>query len=212
MKIMIIGAQRTGKGLYHQLRNTHHEVLLLDEDHKEFPLTTEGNSFVHVSDYLNQEVYLSHHIQEMDAVITCTKNDEINAVLARSLKYLYKVPKAIAFIQKPEEAHIYQKLGVQTISPTSLGIKKVIEILVYETKGSIYQFLDHSIQMVCIKAPVLWLSHTVQHLSIASHLSIILIERNHQLFIPLPTTIIEVNDTIYCVVDEMYKQLVLETK
>lgn len=211
MKIMIIGAQRTGKGLYRQLRNGHHDVLLLDEDQNEFNNTNDP-AFIHVKDYLNQEVYTSHHIQEMDAIIACTKNDEMNAVLARSLKYLYKVPKAIAFIQKPEEAHIYQKLGVQTISPTSLGIKKVIEILLYETKGSIYQFLDHSIQMVCIKAPVLWISHTVQHLSIQSHLSIILVERNHQLFIPLETTVIEENDTIYCIVDEAYKHLVLETK
>ena len=86
-------------------------------------------------------------------MVACTRNDDSNALIARISKNIYKVPCAIARLYDPRSAEIYRSLGIQTISTTSWGVARVMDILTYSQLDIILTFGDNNADLIRIEVP-----------------------------------------------------------
>ena len=132
MKIIIVGCGRVGAGLAKNLSLQGIDVAIIDKNKSAFEAlgpnfkgkTVEGIGF-------DQKVLSKAGIEKADALAAVTASDEANIVAARMAKSFYRVPFVAARVFEPQKAKIYRRLGIQTISPVTLGIERLTSMLVY---------------------------------------------------------------------------------
>ncbi|MEL7625581.1 MAG: TrkA family potassium uptake protein [Anaerolineaceae bacterium] len=131
MKIIIIGSGRVGSGLAKNLSLQGVDVSVIDNDPETFKAlgkSFKGQTFVGMA--FDQKVLQAAGIEHADALAAVTTTDEINLVAARMAKTVYKVPSVAARVYEPQKAKIYRRLGIQTVSPVTLGIERLSSMLV----------------------------------------------------------------------------------
>lgn len=132
MKIIIVGCGRVGAGLAKNLSLQGLDVTIIDKNKSAFEAlgptfrgkTVEGIGF-------DQKVLSKAGIEKADALAAVTASDEANIVAARMAKSFYRVPFVAARVYEPQKAKIYRRLGIQTISPVTLGIERLTSLLVF---------------------------------------------------------------------------------
>lgn len=132
MKVIIIGCGRVGSGLAKNLSLQGIDVAVMDKDPATFQKlgkTFAGKTFAGMA--FDQKVLTKAGIEQADALAAVTTSDEVNLVAARMAKAIYKVPSVAARVFEPQKAKIYRRLGIQTISPVTLGIERLTSILLY---------------------------------------------------------------------------------
>lgn len=198
MKVIVVGLGRMGTGLAHNLIKRGHQVTAIDSDQesldklgKDFP----GAKIVGFG--FDRDVLSKAGIDKVDAVVACTESDEINAVIARVARNIYRVPRVIARLYDSGKAEIYRRLGIQTISTISWGIDRATEILAYNQMDTVYEIGNGNVNLVRIEVPSLLVGHTVKELTAVGEIHVISISRNNKTFIPTTGTILEAEDVIY---------------
>lgn len=201
MKSIIVGCSHMGAGLAMNLQTKGHEVTIIDRDKdafKKLPQVFHGQTVVGFA--IDKRILESVQIHLADAVITCTDNDETNALLARIAKNQYRVPRVIARIYDPRKAVIYQSFGIQTISPITWGIQRSTELLSYNQLDSIWTADNGHVEMIRVDAPTLLIGHPVRDISSLGEIKVVTITRQNKSFIPISGTLIETHDVLYLVV------------
>ena len=202
MKDIIVGCSHMGAGLAMNLQAKGHEVTIIDRQadaFKKLPTDFQGQTVVGFG--IDKEVLEAANINRVDAVISCTDSDEINALLARIAKNEYGVPCVIARLYDPRKADIYQSFGIQTISPLTWGIHRVTELLSYNQLDNIWSPENGNVEMIRIETPALLVGHSINELRSVGEIEVVTISRENNAFIPVSGTILEAHDVLYIVVD-----------
>jgi len=201
MKVIIVGIKRMGAGLAMKLDRKGHHVTLIDDEKESFQILGDdfkGKKIVGFG--FDRNILKEAGIDKVDAVVSCTRSDEMNAVIARIAKNIYLVPHVIARLYDPQKAEIYQRLGIQTISTNTWGIERAIELLTYSQLDSVYEMGNASVNLVRIEIPALLVGHVVNEITVIGEISITSISRHNNTFIPTLRTIFEKEDTLYITV------------
>ena len=69
-------------------------------------------------------------IEEADAFIAVTQGDNRNVMAAQIAKHVFDVPKVVCRIYDPLREELYNTLGLETISPTTVGAKLLHDVIV----------------------------------------------------------------------------------
>ncbi|HWT76256.1 MAG TPA: TrkA family potassium uptake protein [Mobilitalea sp.] len=198
MKVIVIGLGRMGRGLSLNLVKKGHQVTVIDTNPESFEgLGKDFNGIKLVGFGFDRDVLMKAKIDKVDAVVSCTQSDEVNAVIARIAKNVYRVPRVIARLYDSRKAEIYKRLGIQTISTTTWGIERASEILTYNQLDSVYEMGDGKVNLVRIEIPHMLVGHTVNELTIIGEINVVSISRGNKTFIPTLGTIFEAEDTLY---------------
>jgi trk system potassium uptake protein TrkA len=129
MKVIIVGLGRMGTGLSLSLAKKGHQVTVIDNNPESFDALGKDFTGTKIVGFgFDRDVLIEAKIDKVDAVVSCTESDEINAVIARIAKNAYRVPRVIARLYDSRKAEIYRRLGIQTLSTTSWGIERASEI------------------------------------------------------------------------------------
>ena len=198
MKVIVIGLGRMGTGLSLNLEKKGHSVTVIDNDVEAFHRLGEnfkGNQVLGFG--FDRDTLASAKIEQADAVVSCTQSDEVNAVIARIAKNIYRVPKVIARLYDTRKADIYRRLGIQTISTTSWGIERATEVLTYQQLDSVYDIGNGNVNLVRIEVPPMLVGHTVREITVIGEFHVVSISRNGKTFIPTSGTILEAEDVLY---------------
>lgn len=124
MKIIIMGCGRVGAMLATMLDEDGHDVTTLDYKTTSFrrlPSTYQGKSLL--GNGLDEEDLKKAGIESADAFIAVTQGDNRNVMSAQIAKKIYNVPRVICRIYDPLRRDIYDMLGLETISPTTVFAK-----------------------------------------------------------------------------------------
>jgi trk system potassium uptake protein TrkA len=198
MKVIIVGLGRMGTGLSLNLMKKGHQVTVIDTDAEAFDrLGKDFNGSKILGFGFDRDVLNNAKIDKTDAVVACTESDEINAVVARVAKNVYRVPRVIARLYDSRKAEIYHRLGIQTISTTTWGIERATEILTYNQLDSVYEMGNGKVNIVRIEIPTLMVGRKVQDLVIIGEIGVVSISRHNKTFIPTLGTILEAEDVLY---------------
>ncbi|MFB6468444.1 potassium channel family protein [Cytobacillus sp. Hz8] len=206
MKDIIIGCSQTGALLAIHLVNKGHEVTIIDRHEvafKKLPGAFRGETIVGFG--IDKEILESADIRMVDSVVSCTDNDETNALIASIAKNEYHVPRVVARIYDSRKAHIYQSFGIQTISPTMWGVQRITELLSNDQLDSVWVTENGNVELVRIEIPALLIGHPVSEISSLGEIKVVTIERENKAFIPVAGTVLNAQDHLYIAVDATAK-------
>lgn len=121
MKMVIMGCGRVGAQLAALLDIEGHEVTVLDVNSGSFRRlipTFKGTALL--GDGTDEDTLRKAGIEEADAFIAVTQGDNRNVMAAQIAKHIFNVPKVLCRIYDPLREELYQTLGLDAISPTTV--------------------------------------------------------------------------------------------
>jgi len=121
MKVVIMGCGRVGAQLAGLLATDGHSVTVLDNDAYSFRrLPPDFSGTALIGNGLDQEVLKRAGIEEADAFVVVTQGDNRNVMAAQIAKHIFNVPRVICRIYDPLRRDLYDTLGLEAISPTTV--------------------------------------------------------------------------------------------
>jgi len=121
MNVVIMGCGRVGAQLAALLDAGGHSVTVLDTDAYSFrrlPANFGGTALI--GNGLDQDALKRAGIETADAFVVVTQGDNRNVMAAQIAKHIFNVPKVICRIYDPLRRDLYQTLGLEAISPTTV--------------------------------------------------------------------------------------------
>jgi trk system potassium uptake protein TrkA len=121
MKVVIMGCGRVGARLATLLDIEGHSVTVLDTDAYSFRrLPPEFDGTALVGNGVDQEALKQAGIEEADAFVAVTQGDNRNVMATQIAKHIFDVPKVVCRIYDPLRRELYNTLGVEAFSPTTI--------------------------------------------------------------------------------------------
>jgi trk system potassium uptake protein len=136
MKVVIMGCGRVGAALAVMLADEGHDVTVLDiraEAFRRLPADFKGKR--HIGNGIDQDVLARIGVGEADAFIAVTQGDNRNTMATQIAKHIFGVKRALCRIYDPIRQEMYEKLGLETISPTIVGATLLKEKLNWSPAG-----------------------------------------------------------------------------
>ena len=121
MKIIIMGCGRVGAQIVRLLEHGGHEITILDTDAYSFRrLPPDFSGTALLGNGMDEEVLRRAGIEEADIFITMTQGDNRNVMAAQIAKHIFNVPRVISRIYDPLRQELYDTLGIEAFSPTTI--------------------------------------------------------------------------------------------
>ena len=131
MNVVIMGCGRVGAQLAALLDEEGHKVTVIDREPYSFrrlPADFRGTALV--GDGTDADSLKQAGIEEADAFVAVTQGDNRNVMAAQIAKHIFNVPKVVCRIYDPLREELYHTLGLETISPTTVGAKLLRDVIV----------------------------------------------------------------------------------
>lgn len=128
MKVIIMGCGRVGAQLAGLLDADGHEVTLLDTDAYSFRrlAPTFGGTAL-IGNGIDEGALKRAGIEEADVFVALTQGDNRNVMATQIAKHIFNVPRVISRIYDPLRQELYNTLGIETFSPTTIFAQLVRE-------------------------------------------------------------------------------------
>ena len=121
MKVVIMGCGRVGARLATLLDIEGHTVTILDTDSYSFRrLPSDFGGTALVGNGVDQEDLKKAGIEEADAFVAVTQGDNRNVMSTQIARHIYYVPRVICRIYDPLRRELYNSLGIEAFSPTTI--------------------------------------------------------------------------------------------
>lgn len=130
MRVMVIGCGRVGSVLANRLDEAGHHVVVLDRHQQAFRRLSEKFSGERIVGTGLVEEFVRPTLQEKtDLLFVITDKDNINLMIAQRVKRNAQVGRVIAVVHDSILAGLYKELGVETVCPTDLVIKDILQAI-----------------------------------------------------------------------------------
>jgi len=119
--VVIMGCGRVGAQLAGLLDADGHEVTILDVDAYSFrrlPSDFKGTALL--GNGIDEAVLRRAGIEEADVFVALTQGDNRNVMAAQIAKHIFNVPRVICRIYDPLRQELYDTLGIEAFSPTTI--------------------------------------------------------------------------------------------
>ncbi|MDQ7784362.1 MAG: NAD-binding protein [Desulfomonilaceae bacterium] len=121
MKVLIVGG---GKTLYFLCRNftsKGYEVVIINRNKEEcVQLARQLSAVVVCGDGSDADILKDGGAMAADAVLAITPNDQDNLVICQLASLRFGVPRTVALANDPDNAEVFEKLGVSAFSTTHI--------------------------------------------------------------------------------------------
>ncbi|MCR4394973.1 MAG: TrkA family potassium uptake protein [Dehalococcoidales bacterium] len=135
MKVIIMGCGRTGAMLATMLDAEGHSVTILDLNEYSFrrlPPDFKGTALV--GDGTDDETLIKAGIKQADAFVAVTQGDNRNIMAAQIAKHIFKIPRVLLRIYDPGRRELYNSLGLEAFSPTTIFAQLLKDNLLGKTR------------------------------------------------------------------------------
>ena len=121
MNIVIMGCGRVGAQLASLLDAEGHKVNVLDIDDNSFRrLSSTFGGTALLGDGTDAEVLKKAGIEEASVFVAVTQGDNRNVMAAQIAKHIFNIPRVLCRVYDPLRKDIYETLGIEAISPTTI--------------------------------------------------------------------------------------------
>jgi trk system potassium uptake protein TrkA len=197
MRHVIAGCGRVGAALASRLALDGHDVAVIDRDPRALGRlgpTFTGRSIEAMA--LDKDALLEAGIEHADALAAVTGSDEVNAVLSRAAKRLFRVPRVVARMYEPRTAEVYRRLGVQTISPVAWAVSRLTELMVLVDVAAVTTLGAGQVDLVEAVAPPLLDNRPIGELEIPGEVRAASVTRAGRTFVPDAATRLHRGDIV----------------
>jgi trk system potassium uptake protein TrkA len=197
MKIIIIGCGRVGAGLANALSARSHDVTIVDHDVHSFERLGAGFKGKTVLGLgFEKDILIQAGVEKADALAAVLDGDDENVVIARVAKVLFRVPRVAARIYDPRKADIYRQFGLQIVSPVSLAIAKLMELMTFTQMATTTEIGTGEVENVTWEVTEKMIGKTIASLNVSGEINVISLTRNGKTSIPFPGTVLQKNDLL----------------
>jgi trk system potassium uptake protein TrkA len=127
---MIIGCGRVGSALANRLDEVGHQVVVLDRNQQAFRRLSEKFSGERIVGNGLVEEFVRPTLQEKtDILFAMTDKDNVNLMIAQRVKQIFRLQTVIAVVHDSILSGLYKELGVETVCPTDLVIKDLLQTI-----------------------------------------------------------------------------------
>lgn len=120
--IVIVGCGRLGSHLADQLSRAGHSVVVIDKKEDTFnELSAAFSGFRVMGDATRMAVLKEAKLKQADVFFATTHEDNVNLMVAQVARKIFRVPQVLARVFDPKREQIYDRLGIETICPTSVA-------------------------------------------------------------------------------------------
>jgi trk system potassium uptake protein TrkA len=201
MKIIVAGCGRVGRDLSLSLVQEGHQVTVVDPDPElfrnlgpRFP----GSTIAGI--VFDRDVLVKAGIERADGLAAVTTSDNANIVTARIAKLIYRVPQVVTRLYEPSRAEAYRKLGLQTLSSTTWGVGRIIQLLTHSRLDSVYEMGSGEVSLLEFEAGPALDGRTVQQIDVTTEIKVVSITRSGRAFIPSGLTPFVIGDLVHVAV------------
>jgi trk system potassium uptake protein TrkA len=121
MKVIIMGCGRAGARLAGLLDIEGHSVTILDIDAYSFRrLSSDFAGTALVGNGIDEEALKKAGIEKADAFAALTQGDNRNIMAAQIARHIFNVPKVVCRIYDPLRRELFNSLGIEALSPTTV--------------------------------------------------------------------------------------------
>jgi trk system potassium uptake protein TrkA len=202
MNIIVMGCGRVGSQVSLLLTERGNTVTVIDHRDLDAALRLGPNFKGRIINGLgfDQNVLLDAGIKQADAFIAASTSDNANIVGARIAKNIFKVPRVVARLFDPRRAEIYQRLGLKTISTTTMGAERIYELVTHSEMDNIYSFGHGEVSLIATEVNYNLAGRTVRDLNIPGEFTVISITREQRAFLPTAGTEFKEGDLLHLAV------------
>lgn len=130
MYVVIVGCGRVGARLAASLSAAGHNVVVVDSSAANLQaLPPDFSGFTVKGDAGDSDVMRQTKVEQADALVAVTRDDNLNLLVSQAAKALYSTPVVLARCYDPEREDVYRALSVETVSPTSLTVAAFLDRL-----------------------------------------------------------------------------------
>lgn len=130
MRIVIVGAGRVGARLANLLHELH-DITIIDNEAGAFGrLRRDFRGTAITGNGIDIDTLRAAGTERADVFIALTRGDNRNLMAAQVAKQILAVDRVIARTYDPVRAETFRELGIETISPTSTGAKRLFDQIV----------------------------------------------------------------------------------
>ena len=201
MKVIIIGCGRVGAGLAKNMSLQGVDVVVIDMNPKAFEAlgpTFKGRTITGIG--FDQKVLADAGIEKADALAAVTASDEANLVAARTAKTIFRVPRVAARVYEPRKAKIYRRLGIQTISPVTLGIERLTAMLTYSQLNVERVIGAGQVGLVDVDLTQRLDNKSKKDLESPGEIEVVALTRNGKTFLPNSATVFHQGDLLHIMI------------
>jgi len=201
MKILIIGCGRLGAGLAQALSLRSHQVTIIDKDATAFDRLLPSFAGQQLDGAgFDRGLLLRAGIERADGLAAVTGSDEVNAVVARVAREVFKVPRVVARLDDPRKAEIYRRLGLQTIAPVTWGISRIADLLCYTPLAPVVSLGTGEVDIVEAEATPLLVGRMVADVTLPGEIHVVAITRRGSTLLPTMGTVFQIGDQLHLAV------------
>ena len=121
MKVVIMGCGRVGGRLAGLLESDGHEVTILDNDSYSFRRLPPGfRGTALLGNGIDADALRRAGIEEADAFVAVTQGDNRNVMSCQIARHIFNVPRVVCRIYDPLRRDLFEDLGLEAISPTTI--------------------------------------------------------------------------------------------
>jgi trk system potassium uptake protein TrkA len=201
MKIIIMGCGRVGSQVSQLLVSQGHEVTVIDHDANALArLGADFKGRVVRGIGFDRKVLIEAGVETAEGFVAASSSDNANIVAARIARNIFHVPRVVARLYDPVRAEIYQRLGLTTISTTSWGAERIVEVVTHTDLDILQVFSDGGTSLVRLEIPLRLKGHSIRQVNIPGEVLTVAITRNDQTFIPVSGTEFQDGDVVYLAV------------
>jgi trk system potassium uptake protein TrkA len=201
MKIIIIGCGRVGARLAQALSLKGCSVIVVDKDPTAFDRlgrSYQGRTILGVG--FDRDVLIKAGIERADGLAAVMSSDEANAVAARIAVQFFHVPRVVARIYEPRKAEIYRRLGIQTLSPVSIGVEFFADLLSNLPLESAARLGTGDANLIDLELPHKMKGRLVSEMNVPGEVIVVAITRGGKTFLPTPKTEFAEGDILHLVI------------
>jgi len=130
MNVLIMGCGRLGAQIAGMLDEQGHRVTVMDTTPASFRRLRENFGGVTVlGNGMDAQALERAGVGEIEAFFAVTQGDNRNYFASQMAKQVYQVPRVLCRIYDPGREKIFRELGLETFSPTSMGARVMVNML-----------------------------------------------------------------------------------
>ena len=153
MNILIIGCGKVGSNLCNKLSAQGNDVSVISGDQSEFSdLSPDFSGYTTLGVAIDQDVLKRAGIENCDALVAVTSDDNMNLMVAQLAKEFFNVPRIFARVNDPKKNEVFREFGLDTICPTNLTVSTLCTALTAEEPKSV-NVGEHTIIMYEMDVP-----------------------------------------------------------
>jgi trk system potassium uptake protein len=133
MEIIIVGCGKVGSRYANVLSEEGHDVVIIDDDPESFKQLNHDFRGIAINGQpIDKDVLKEAGIQSAEAFAALTPNDNVNIMACQIAQEIYRVPRVLARIQRPERSQIFHQFGLKTICPTDITVECIRALMTDE--------------------------------------------------------------------------------